>query len=546
MNLTSPRPSTLRASSPSSEGARRPPGVGWQAAAGALMVGGPVWHYLHVHHYRFGDPGALLVPALAAALGAIGGIASRRFPGRWAILPFAALAFGFIDLQFEFEEAVYTVAVAGAALIVVAALGDQREKVVVMALAAFYLGSIPQGPPTSARLAAGVGPPPNRSQPFLLHLILDAQWGVGGQRAAGDTATADWLADFYQDRGFRIYSGAYSRTYLTRFSIAETFSLGAPVGIAEPGKTEYRLKDNPYFTELGRLGYRVRVVQSTYLDVCPDRHPAVESCVSAPWRSMAYLGYLEGSWGARTAMVARFILNANSHVYRRTGIEKDGGPWRQSFAGRAAADIDSLAREIRQQAAPGIAVVAHLVFPHGPFELDEHCLMHTDPARRLGEIPPSKVAVDDRWPERLAAYNRQMRCAQDKVAKLIAAVDSSVGAANAIVVVQGDHGARIAQHPVPRTQALATFSVEQLNAAFSTLFAIRAPGVTAGVEDEAVPVQQWFWKFVADGFRAPDPIAWGHYVRRPPTKNVAGDTLRMLAEDELVWAKSREPRRPIF
>jgi hypothetical protein len=74
----------------------------------------------------------------------------------------------------------------------------------------------------------------------------------------------------------------------------------------------------------------------------------------------------------------------------------------------------------------------------------------------------------------------------------------------AIVIVQGDHGSRIADVD-PRADNLGRFSDDDMIAGFSTLHAVRAPGVAVGYDRRALPTALLLRELVESNFRNANP-----------------------------------------
>ena len=80
---------------------------------------------------------------------------------------------------------------------------------------------------------------------------------------------------------------------------------------------------------------------------------------------------------------------------------------------------------------------------------------------------------------------------------------------DAIVVVQGDHGSRIVRH-MPVLENAARLTAQDLRDGFSTLFAVRRPGVAPGVAREPRALQQLLAEAVG---LAPEPLPRRVYLR---------------------------------
>ena len=527
------------------------------ALAGALMTGGPVWHYLFVNRYPFDRPEAVFLPLAAGLLGAGIAVVGRRLGGLLASLSFGALLYVFVDLQLNLEQSVRTLLVALGCVVLAHLLRSRRALLICLMLGTFNLASLPRrgGTPAPPREAAGIRRPD--SLPVLVHIVLDEQWGIGGLRAAGDQATAQFLTAFYLERGFEVYEGAYSRWAQTVTSIADMMSLGRPVK-TQPVPPDakfpdrFRLLGNPYFERLLTMGYSIDVYGPTYVDYCRARAVPVAACRTVPGNSIANLGALGGAWTERAWLAGQYFLSVTSHAYRRLG-GRDAEVRRRASAGGGLAQL----AEVRDALADGVgatAILVHVLVPHRPLELEADCRVRADPTQRIGYDLPVPLS-DSAWNALMALYADQVRCAHLAVGSVLDALDRTVGREQAIVIVQGDHGSGL--HPDDETPAgrgttpASTWDAERLNSAYSTLFAIRRPGVPGAVHREALPIQDFFWRLIRNDFRHGSDTTWEHYVRVHLTDSLpaAADNIRALAPAEMLWAsfprenaRERKPR----
>lgn len=511
----------------------RPDDPAWVAlAAGALLLGGPVAHYLLVNQYPITRPEAVALPAAAALAGAMVSLAAWRIAGWLGTLVFAALVFLFIDVQFDLHRQVQTLVIIAVCIALSQLLWRRRATIVCITLGAFYLaGLVPllrgteaaAGPLASSRSGARL--------PLVVHIILDEQWGTGGFRGAGDTTTAEFLEKFYMDRGFELYAGAYSRWAHTLTSIPAVVNLGRPYSIDSVSPARFGLQSNAYFARLRDRGYRIAVYQSTFLDYCHTPGAQVE-CDEASANSIANFGYFRGSWIRRAMMAGRYYLNVTSHAYVR--LHRDAVVWRRSGAGGGLRQLARVRDRVASRPQWGTVLFAHVLLPHRPTDVDAECRAHADHSRRIG-YEENVSLTDSVFREHLALYAAQTRCAHRAVADVVAAVDSTVGRDGSIVIIHGDHGSRMSRME-RSNELLAGYDAGRLNSVFSTLLAVRRPGIPPAVYRDAVPTQDFLWHLIGTEFQGRNPGAWRHYVRAPATNGGQPDTLRELRPSDMLWA----------
>jgi hypothetical protein len=124
-------------------------------------------------------------------------------------------------------------------------------------------------------------PDGNGDLPLVVHIILDEQIGLAGMKAGvpGDDAAAEQMRNFYTNAGFRIFAGAYSQFFRTETSLAGAlnFDLTATSDRFLTRKHYgFSLNKNSYLKSYADKGYRVRVYQSDYLDMCQSQGIKVE------------------------------------------------------------------------------------------------------------------------------------------------------------------------------------------------------------------------------------------------------------------------------
>lgn len=506
------------------------------ALAGALLLGGPAWQYLYRERYPL-RPEWLLVVGVPALLGALGATLARWLGGVLGAVVYGALLFLFVDLQFEIQDLVRAPILLALAIALALLLQQRRAAITAITLAALYAAALPRFGERSqgTQVAGSDGATARGTGPVVLHVILDEEWGVGGLRAEGDTATARFLTDFYLKRGFEIYPAAYSRYHQTAEAIPATLSLGEPLPPPPPGKMlDRRLRSIPYFDRLRARGYAVRVYQNLYLDYCVSRATPVVSCETQSGNSVANFGYLGGSALTRAELAARYFLNLQSHVYRK--LYHDPEVARRASVGGGMLMMRHAREAIASGPRAGIAYFLHPLVPHRPIDVDADCNVLADPGRRVGYEQPPHFS-DSAWRSTRALIAGQIRCAHRELDAILTALDARVGREHTIVIVHGDHGPRVYQHR-PTRPGPQPLDERQLNGRFATLLAVRRPGVPARVVPEPVPVQDFVWRLARQDFVGPVAPQYQHFVRSSVGDSLpAADSIRTLSLAEMIWAR---------
>ncbi len=122
-----------------------------------------------------------------------------------------------------------------------------------------------------------------------------------------------------------------------------------------------------------------------------------------------------------------------------------------------------------------------------------------------------------------------------------------------LVIVQGDHGSRIDMGP-PRAQVAKELGRRDYVDAFSTLYAIKWPGGSAGYDRRMLPIDELLARHVRDGPLPPGAdapeIAEVHLSHREMPEAHRGRALGVPARMERRWlprfahGETREAKRP--
>jgi hypothetical protein len=183
------------------------------------------------------------------------------------------------------------------------------------------------------------------------------------------------------------------------------------------------------------------------------------------------------------------------------------------------------------------AIFVHVLAPHRPLEVNADCSTYSDPTQRIGYEFPDPF-TDATWHGVLTLYIGQSRCIHRAVAGILDALDRTVGRDGSIVIIQGDHGWRMS--PSPAITDSSRMDIETLNAVFSTLLAVRRPGVPAAIHREPVPIQDFLWELVQHDFKGPASDTWAQYIHPhqegPDTFPGPPPTVRALTRKDMLWS----------
>lgn len=526
----------------------------WLAPALILVM--PFVNFLEYRGYGLFHTESLLAMAILAGLGLIGSllIALRqqlRLPFLRRILFVRPLVFAFflslfLDVQPEFKDFVVQVmsnifwdgarrvlcaliffSIVFIFFYIVSRAFKQNAGIVFSTVFTVTLSATILLPPTSdiqEKITRSGLPAPAKSPrpdlPPIVHIVLDEHIGAEGvpEDVPGSAALRAELKDFYVRNGFRLYGRAFSAYYRTINSISNLVN-----GVAQPydmlflspAGAPYVVTENAWFDGLISQGYRIRVYQSEHLNFCAGKYRAAVGCTTYPINGLGILRHLDmpiatkvglliDHFSYRTATVR--LLQRLPH-YMRKILRIEEAPSETALTFRTPANIsplwtkavaEGLIDDLRS-AKPGEAYFAHLLIPHFGFILDENCRAksnlltwydHTNSDQKLEERL-SGATRPAGYVERYVEYFKQVRCTHRMLDEMFRSLSDAGVMDEATVIVHSDHGSRISSMTPLQIYAPRITERDVLDN-FSTLYAIRSPGVPAGYDPSTRSVQALF------------------------------------------------------
>lgn len=422
------------------------------ALTSALVLTACLVNFLRFQHYPLLKPEVGLVVLGIAALATLMAMIYQRMSlaGRSALEALLIM----LAVDFGSSRLLFGLLAAAAALTIIVFIRRSLLPVVgTMAFFVLLLGVADiaqQKEAIGTRVAAETSP--LADAPALVHIILDEHVGIEGLPRGNPRTPAmkAALKSFYQDRNFRLFGRAYSEHLWTADAIPHMLNFGGPKS-AEARRYRRWVGPNPYFAQLERRGYRINVHQSGYLQYCirqsvdscttysaSSLHPVATSLLSAGERAGLIGVRFTLRFTLAKMLVTEHFLPLRKRMRERGILLPDFGFELEARTGTmtALAAFDALIEDLAD-AHPGEAYFAHLLLPHFPHALTSDCrLRGTDSWVPLGSALPMH--------QREAAYFHQVRCATRKLDEALRSLAASPAGANAIVIVHGDHGSRIA------------------------------------------------------------------------------------------------------
>lgn len=238
------------------------------------------------------------------------------------------------------------------------------------------------------------------------------------------------------------------------------------------------MAQNAYFDTFASKSYRARIYQSGYLRFCS--HAVVNACETYDFDSLGALLGSQISASDRASLILFKFLRLSEVIQKAEGftvfLKERGSPpgfinpplQAMAYTSPIASMrvMDQIAEDVKE-ARPGDIYFAHLLIPHYPWVTDRHCAI-----RPLRDWDHQIVRTPNDERERI--YFDQVRCVLKMTDKLLRSLEKSPAGRNAVVIIHGDHGSRIANR-LPSVENSNQTSDADLIAAYSTLFVVRSP-----------------------------------------------------------------------
>ena len=353
-----------------------------------------------------------------------------------------------------------------------------------------------------------IGPPADL--PPMIHLVLDEQIGIEGlprDIAGGEDLRQD-LRQFYDELGFTVFGRAYSTYWWTEDSMMatlngrESLNLNVPRDSDAPSKPVW---DNLWFDTLFDRGYQIRVY--SYLPTyCGKEKGRAYSCYVYKGNSISNIINADLPLITSVKVILsnyRDILTSY-HLWQRFGgsnslLEALLPSWLRFRIYLNAAGglhlLDRLLDDVRQFPR-GTAFFAHLLIPHESYLYDRNCHMKPDVESWAGHMmtadtPEAHHAV------LYARYFEQVRCLHLALGQFFAGLQETGVFDEAIIIVHGDHGARITLPPGRRNSGNDISETDFIDR-YSALFAVRSPSLRPGYDTSFRSVQALFAELILE------------------------------------------------
>ena len=269
------------------------------------------------------------------------------------------------------------------------------------------------------------------------------------------------------------------------------------------GNRPKRLRQNKYFEEMHQKGYNIHVYQSEFMDFCAGYENMVVSCRTNRDTGIEPLEYLDLS----PAMKAWLALDTFSRLsvlcrgfdYRYNALRQKAlsrgyelPPWVLNrftlWAVRGVRALQEIEDDV-SSAPAGEMFFAHLLFPHHPYVYGPTCKAR-DPQdwEMSDDDPPLPPNSDASRVRRYGLYLQQILCIRARLQEMFDRWRQTGVYDRMLIIIQGDHGSRIWLH-TPIAANKDRLVPSDYTDAFSTLFAVKAPGLEAAYDTRMVAIQ---------------------------------------------------------
>lgn len=372
--------------------------------------------------------------------------------------------------------------------------------------------------------------------PPVIHVVLDEHLGLDGFPAdqPGSAEIRSEIMAFYQRWGFRLYSRAFSEEFSTSHSLRSLFAAESRQVVLEArGGAALEMEETGTLQPMEARGYRFKARGITDINVCDYLRVERLDCrsydalsikilkgLSFPVTQKALLivgNYLKQSTLYTTALNVEVIA---SDAAKSIGISLpiyDVEAYSLStfssyqYIGNVIGDIPAIS--------DGDYRLYHLIIPHFPYVFSNNCTVRDVRTwQKNDNFMVGDFNTAESREEKYGMYFVQLRCLYRKLDVFMQALRAGGLDERSILVFHGDHGSRIAMH-LPANAAREEITDRDLIDNYSTLFAVRAPALSAGVDSTGISMQDLFAAFAANGFTALPP---SEVLERRPMVNLHG------------------------
>ncbi len=512
----------------------------WDMLAPALFLVAPITAFITYHGYGYFTVEVLVGLGAVVLTGGLVGLVIWKSPTWFRAGVIALLMTVYVDIQFyrvlDIVGGYWPEAILIAIFAFVVVCGLVLHKNLTQILAVVFVTMIaatvvvPGHEGIARTVTTDVARRPNSTLPPIIHIILDEHIGIEGipTEVEGGATLKEEIKSFYRQRGFYVFGKAFTRFEFTTWSISRLMNdaTGLEKDLFGYGKNDhkFRLKKGEYLKDISSQGYAFNIYQPIYLDYCHPIEAKTRKCVTHNFKSMKYLRESELDWPVKLGFLSIYLFSETvlyqwvSKSYwalpkfndRSNVLDTTWHGEKVNVIGPIASlrAFDLLEQDLRE-APSGTYFLIHSVLPHFPFVYDRSCRLAAPSLWTNKEIPPYVSEKPNSVQSRGVRYRRyfeQLRCVYKRLARLIDNIDRTPALADAVILIQGDHGSRIIESGRERLES-GDASPSDYIATFSTLMTVRSAGIRPGYSLTPLPIQGLLSGLRATGFQAlPDDL----------------------------------------
>jgi hypothetical protein len=394
-------------------------------------------------------------------------------------------------------------------LVILFFLREHADKILVAGCLAFFTSTVALGLGTTNALPVpqqSTDAEPIDPRPTVVHLILDEHIGLAGisDDLPGGREIRNALQEFYLKYGFRINSGAYSQFFRTAPSLTTALNFettGAFDSHLKKNHYGYSINSNKLLKFYYESGYNINIYQSNYITFCDIRDVITDNCLtyfpdtfsSSEVVSLSIsdrISLLSKMYFSSIALVKLAVL-AEPHIHDWMFAQGIALPRLPIWHGRVGPiavmpTLRQLTADVARSRG-GEIFFAHLLMPHYPYVYRANCDIRTPTSTWQIRLSTDREANAASRRARYTAYFEQVRCLMKKLETLFAEMKKNGTFAASKIIVHGDHGSRLGLVD-PSASTLTSMSPDDYYDSYSTLFAFKAPGLEAGIDQRMIPL----------------------------------------------------------
>lgn len=364
------------------------------------------------------------------------------------------------------------------------------------------------------------------SGPAVIHLVLDELAAPAGlPKNILPPIVVKEASDWFVRRGFTVFERSYSEQTSTKISLAllanadrqdidpmshlQRYDNSTPSGIT------FALTSASAFAAIAERR-AIRSLTTSYFDVRPAIAEISEASASAVY-STRIPNPMISTFGL-SVKDRLLVMRGSVHNWLKGRRKVDLYQWwtqttatgRAFDAGNAIASrltpltsmvaFDHLIKVDLQNMRRGQYLFAHLLTPHFPYVFSEECNLRPLHEWRNKTVLPGQRDTLETRAERYRLYAEQLACTRKQIDRLLIAIESNSELTDAVLIINGDHGSRIAIEDRENLLQEGYGEDDYLRDWHAAFFAVRLPERQGGVVAEPYTIHDLFWALISNNF----------------------------------------------